>query len=557
MTLDDRIHSALADSAEAHGIPPSELESVIVRGRRRRMATRLLTVFGSGTALVVTLVVTVSFRQAASEPEVVIGDQTESAILDTTGTAKEISILGHIAEDEAGYTLVSGDDGDTMRFLEAHTSQVEGDARFGPAISDGAGGFIYTVSDVVEGSETRQGWVLWVPAGAAEPIVIADEPDAGVDQVIGVIRDGAPFAVYTTVAGRTVQLRRAQLTAAPPAPTTLVDDFATGDAAAERIIVLGTEDGCSTFRVLDARGNDLPIAGILTGACRSVDQATLSPDGRRVAYLDRTDESNLVVVVDLATSAIERSVSLDSRNRIVGFDGTEVLLTGGTAIDVATGAIRRGAARTDGFEVKLNSLLVLQIPGVGESLSFDEAQAAFSNARPPDSDLDEDIDLLVDYLANGWSVELRPDPDAAATPVDLDAFGVTLRGLGPYVLGTPIQRNADESGHDLLSNESTSRCRTMRISPLGGVSGEDVTVVADGDRLVGLEFASSRFSFDGVTVGTSLAEAMTQIADAEIATRGNATVLVLDIDGESQAQFWASGDTITGFSVSEPEACVP
>ncbi len=556
MSLDDRIEHALGESAESFGTPPSQLETVIIRGRRRRLAARFVTLLGSGTALVVALAVTVSFTRAASEPEVIVGEQTPGPAIETT--AREREVAGHLAEDAAGYTLTLAGSGDVIRMVEAHTAQVEGKALFGPGVSDRADGFIYTISDVVEGSDTRQGWVMWVPAGAAQPIVVADEPEAGVGQVLGVVdHDERRYAVYSTVSGRTVQLRRAPLDSAEATGgETLLDDFTTGDAAGSMIVTSDTEDGCSRLEFLDPTGSSVERVAVPVAPCPVLDQVTLSRDGTKLAYLDRTNDRNLLVVVSLGTGKLEASHELSSRERILTFDGDQVTLTGGTAIDVASNA-EVDDAEPAALELRLNTRLVLQVPGRTGTLTYDEAQAltAFTATQTPGAEASPGNDLLSEYLDAGWSVDVRPDPDAAATPVDLDAYGVTLRGIGPYVIGNSIQRVADESGHDLLGNRPRLRCSTMRISPRLGVTAEDATLLVTEDRLAGIEFATNRFAFDGVTVGTSLADAIDRLADAQVRTTASQTMLVVAIDELSMAEFVATDGAIASFRVVGSESC--
>ncbi len=251
-----------------------------------------------------------------------------------------------------------------------------------------------------------------------------------------------------------------------------------------------------------------------------------------------------LVVVDLTNDAVVYD-DLVPEGRLVAFDGATAYLDKSRAVDIATGRIDAGRPPADTFQI--NDQLVLQVPG-GPEVAYDVAAASSPRS-------DTVTTTPTTGSASPWVVTVRSHSDAA---IDLDGLGVTTAGVGPYVLGAPIQEISDTAGHDLVSTASDANgCAVAAVDTAQAVTTDDMSLVIDDDRLVRLDFGSERFSFDGLGVGSSVGDITRRFPDATLqpATAGstNVDVLIDDPGGDGIDVVFSTNDgVVSSFRIGSP-----
>lgn len=550
MTIDDLLVRHFEDAAARLDVPPSDHSAITRRGARRRAVARVGGV-GAGLTAAVALLGAATFVFAAADTTQVAITAAPAPLGETPVDANGVvqSIEGVLVADELGYLVHPVDGSDPHRIVEAHGLQVQGSARFGPAVTDGRGGFVYSVLDVDDENPLRPGWVLWVPAGQSIPRLVSHEPEVGIGEVFGLVTDAdTEYVVYTTAAGRRVEVRRVPLEGGTA--ESVIDAAASGSAAGAAIITYRFIDGCTDLQIHDAAGRPRTISPLPVG-CPDIPAAYLSPDGSSLAYLQRSEDGAAVAVVDTATGRETSRWTVPERRRLLGFDGQHAYLTTSLQVDVTTGETTSGPGESGlPVSLRINDRLVLQVPEPQQAIPFEVAQAI---DRPKPSRLPGAEARYEAYTRAGWRVTVAASAPTT-TGEDLDAFGVTSTGLGPYALGAGVQDVVDHAGHQLMSQTlPLPGCRAAIVSPLHEISREDLTISVVSERVVALEMSTPRFTFDGLGVGSTLDEVKRRFPDSELEgdEAGNTVMLIAELpesDG-TVAIFRSNGTTVSSYLV--------
>lgn len=549
MSIEELLQSELEHAAARIDAPSSRLEDVMARGGRRR-AGRLVALAGTGVACLAVAVGVTALVAGSRAPVTPVATPTPTTIQPTAARGVVETVEGDIVVDGHGLAVRPAAGGAPQPIMEAHTLQLGGRPSFGPALSDGAGGFVYSVAEVTRSATGVSGHVLWVPAGETTPRIVAVEPLVGVGEVIGVV-DGpdAREVVYTTAAGRTAVVRMAPLKRG--AARTVAEGVHAVGASGRHIIATSHAGGCTQLRIFTTQATERPLSELPGTTCKDIRGTVLSPDGTGAAFLDFTGGEATLTVID-ATSGKPVAEWTVGEGRLVDFDGEYAYLDGRRRVAIATGVVESNSS-APGDVFQINDRLVLQAPG-NASVSYEEAAGAAPQRTSEDT-------TSTGGTGGDWRVLVRSQ--SVDPPVDLDVFGVTTTGLGPYVLGARVQAVADASGHDLLAPEGgIGYCGTVAPGRAAAVSRGDLTVTVVNDRVVRFDFSTPRFTFDGLGVGSSIDDIIRRYPAAEVVPvdtvfdRERVTLSPVDDDG-IEVVFEVAGDMVTRYRVGIPRHLEP
>ncbi len=316
MSLETRLRRELQAEEARLAPPPGDLDRVVRRGRRKKMAAAVgnVLLILALTGVTALLVRSVGRERPVTEeepaPTVTTLSTTPTATTapgpSTTPTTKPVTTTMPQAALSSGNLIVAGQEG--ISVVRDGQTEVVYDLATRLALDDLRGGVVFQLQ--VSSPTT----ILWLPAGATQPEELAVPGGTETLQLHDVaIIEGSPTVVYTRRSGTTPEDTTEEL---------FVHDLATGQSR-QVVRVGGWESGPSqvsygggrflvsrlaeaetSFQFLSEAGEPLEVPGNPRPEPQQspVFAGSLSPDGSSMAYLAQEEAggASALLVSDLA-----------------------------------------------------------------------------------------------------------------------------------------------------------------------------------------------------------------------------------------------------------------